>query len=387
LGEFLLVKCRDVDWAAEPGNVKNPNSKEKCSMFKILSTIEMRTNWTASAFTLAVLCLASEALAGTKTINFGWEDGTSTSTIDFDGDTAGDLPPLAISPDTGQVDLANVTAGNMFDFGTSTNFPVTPFEGGRMLEVVLSQLTANTGTDAVVYLGLITGLNPGDTYSMKFRSYDPTDGRSPSSPPGSTYALTSNLAALDGFAVPLQTFILGSGWLESPLDSDGDPNGSVDPVIMFDPAASTSGLADAVRLGVDFFYQSATANNGQAEEFYIDDLEITVTSDSPTATIFLPDGTSVLVNAAAGLPGDFNGDEVVDAADYTVWRDNLGALDETTIAGNGDGLNGVDAADYGVWKGAFGSPGSAGIASSVPEPSSLLLLAIGVAATGCRRRR
>ena len=27
--------------------------------------------------------------------------------------------------------------------------------------------------------------------------------------------------------------------------------------------------------------------------------------------------------AASGLPGDFNGDNVVDAADYTVWRDGL----------------------------------------------------------------
>ncbi len=54
-------------------------------------------------------------------------------------------------------------------------------------------------------------------------------------------------------------------------------------------------------------------------------------------------------------PGDFNDDGVVDAADYTVWRNNLGASDETAIGNHGDGLNGVDTADYLLWKTNFGN--------------------------------
>lgn len=73
-----------------------------------------------------------------------------------------------------------------------------------------------------------------------------------------------------------------------------------------------------------------------------------------------------------GTPGDFNGDGLVNLADYTVWRDNLGAADESVLANNGDGTNGVNAGDYEVWKQAFGNASSASIVASanVPEPST-----------------
>ncbi len=77
------------------------------------------------------------------------------------------------------------------------------------------------------------------------------------------------------------------------------------------------------------------------------------------------------------LPGEFNDDGVVNLADYTVWRDNLGRPDETRLNGGGDGLNGVDAGDYLVWKDNFGPAGTAGIAAqaTVPEPQAIALLA------------
>jgi hypothetical protein len=83
-----------------------------------------------------------------------------------------------------------------------------------------------------------------------------------------------------------------------------------------------------------------------------------------------------------GLTGDFNGDMVVDAADYVVWRDHLGATDESTISGNGDGMNGVDQADYDLWKANFGTslPASGrGANVSVPEPAMGFLLSFSAA--------
>jgi hypothetical protein len=76
---------------------------------------------------------------------------------------------------------------------------------------------------------------------------------------------------------------------------------------------------------------------------------------------------------AGFLPGDYNHDGVVAAADYTVWRNQLGAvaylgtaslrfdpfpisLQGSTVFfadGNGDGY--VDALDYAVWKSNFGA--------------------------------
>jgi hypothetical protein len=83
-----------------------------------------------------------------------------------------------------------------------------------------------------------------------------------------------------------------------------------------------------------------------------------------------------------GLPGDFNGDDVVDAVDYTVWRNNLNT--NFDLNGNGDetgaSMNFVDGADYTLWKASYGdtAPGAGGLATAVPEPSSVLLAFLGL---------
>jgi hypothetical protein len=77
-----------------------------------------------------------------------------------------------------------------------------------------------------------------------------------------------------------------------------------------------------------------------------------------------------------GLDGDFNNDGVVDAVDYTVWRNNFGDLDETNINNNGDGGD-VGPGDYTLWKSSYGNmaPGSGGLGSyAVPEPVSAAML-------------
>ncbi|WP_442485277.1 lamin tail domain-containing protein [Aeoliella sp. SH292] len=93
------------------------------------------------------------------------------------------------------------------------------------------------------------------------------------------------------------------------------------------------------------------------------------------------------------LAGDFNDDGVVNLADYTVWRDNLGA-DESTIfpTGTGDASGVVDAGDYALWKSNFGlSNGSGSLAAgaaAVPEPSTLVLFGLlGIAAVAVRKVR
>ncbi|WP_425397365.1 DUF7453 family protein [Aeoliella sp.] len=95
---------------------------------------------------------------------------------------------------------------------------------------------------------------------------------------------------------------------------------------------------------------------------------------------------SSLVATATGTPGDFNGDGLVNLADYTLWRNNLGAADDAVINNAGDGLPGVDSTDYEVWKSHFGQSDSAGVESArVPEPSTLALLMLAIL-YGVRRR-
>ena len=90
------------------------------------------------------------------------------------------------------------------------------------------------------------------------------------------------------------------------------------------------------------------------------------------------------------LAGDFNGDGVVDAGDYTVWRDHLGGTHN--LNGNGDETGGsagiVDQADYALWKGHFGeiSGGGGPLGAAVPEPGAVWLAVAGlVGVIGARR--
>jgi hypothetical protein len=98
---------------------------------------------------------------------------------------------------------------------------------------------------------------------------------------------------------------------------------------------------------------------------------------------------------APALPGDYNNDQVVDAADYVVWRNNLGT--DFNLNGNGDESGGsagvVDAADYAWWRQHFGNPilgagstSSPGFASAIPEPHGLVLLAIGLFCSSLARK-
>jgi CubicO group peptidase (beta-lactamase class C family)/uncharacterized protein YjbI with pentapeptide repeats len=98
------------------------------------------------------------------------------------------------------------------------------------------------------------------------------------------------------------------------------------------------------------------------------------------------------VSLVPELPGDFNRDGVVDAADYVVWRKNFGLninLPNETMS-----LGLVDQADYDVWRSNFGnslgSASGASLSADVPEPSAFFLVTIslvGVALCYRVRRR
>jgi hypothetical protein len=86
------------------------------------------------------------------------------------------------------------------------------------------------------------------------------------------------------------------------------------------------------------------------------------------------------VTAATGLLGDYNGNFVIDAADYTVWRDALGS---TSPMLNDPTPGTVDDSDYAYWKSHFGQTlgsGSQSAQSNVPEPTSLGLFVVGMLA-------
>ncbi|MEN0109866.1 MAG: chondroitinase-B domain-containing protein [Planctomycetota bacterium] len=80
-----------------------------------------------------------------------------------------------------------------------------------------------------------------------------------------------------------------------------------------------------------------------------------------------------LFDAVETVPGDYNGDGAVDAADYTRWRDSQGTAD---AAADGDGSGVVEAGDYAFWAARYGTAPPESLAAIVPEPSIAALVAM-----------
>lgn len=113
---------------------------------------------------------------------------------------------------------------------------------------------------------------------------------------------------------------------------------------------------------------------------------VTVFYNSPDYTSFNGMDVAFSEPVVEALLGDYNENDILDAADYTVWRD---AFEVGGTIPN-DPTGGVATQeDYDFWKANFGDmlgPG-AGAVDAVPEPTAIGLLSVALAiAAGARRR-
>jgi len=220
----------------------------------------------------------------------------------------------------------------------------------------------------------------------------------------------------------------GSTWTAGPemVDLDGSVNSFIEPFLFSDKLVS---IGENNRLfvfdGVDSEYIRLDNGAGENSSFTnhmvygdrlyamrLDDWTIVSTRDlvnwdlvlqAPAGAahftifdrdIYLGGFNGVLYryqNAVPALSGDYNSDGIVDAADYTVWRDHLGqAFDLPGENPDADTPGMVDAEDFMFWKSQFGqSSGSGSVASvnaTVPEPTTLVLLMMAVVVFGTSRR-
>ncbi len=217
---------------------------------------------------------------------------------------------------------------------------------------------------------------------------------------GTFYDVDNDVAPLDAFAG--QTFTIGPG---DPLLMGGDvktaPGGGVaegaDEVVLlwkvFDvpnaltPNAQAYGFDSNPSAGVDKW--TATAGTGivdVASGLALGDYTLEIfwraIDFGPTGDFaFVNNGeanysATISVIPPIGVVGDYNGNAIVDAADYTVWRDSFGST--TNLAADGDSSGEIDAGDYTVWVNRFGE--SSTFSATVPEPTALLVL--GMTAAG-----
>jgi hypothetical protein len=86
-----------------------------------------------------------------------------------------------------------------------------------------------------------------------------------------------------------------------------------------------------------------------------------------------------------GVPGDYNGNGVVDMADYVLWRNGGPLQNEVATTGS------VTPEDYTEWRARFGNTAGSGSALSgsaaVPEPSAALLAVVALCGLVTTSRR
>jgi len=88
---------------------------------------------------------------------------------------------------------------------------------------------------------------------------------------------------------------------------------------------------------------------------------------------------TLMLSGTVRLAGDYNSDNVVDAADYTVWRHQYGNSATAYSGADGDGDGTVGDNDLAVWRAHFGDVAPSGFGlGQVPEPAAILVTVIGL---------
>jgi beta-glucanase (GH16 family) len=154
------------------------------------------------------------------------------------------------------------------------------------------------------------------------------------------------------------------------------------------------------RVSYQVFKNTSTQSNANWLDFKNIILNLAIGGDfdgNPDGTTTFPQYMDVdyvrVWQKQTGLIGDYNGDGIVNSADYTVWRDSLGQSG-INLPADGSGNGTVDQADYDMWAANYGKT-SAGAGAGVvaPEPSSIALAVVALAsllgwnARGRRRGR
>jgi len=143
--------------------------------------------------------------------------------------------------------------------------------------------------------------------------------------------------------------------------------------LVMDPLGTAATYTQSGNLGntgagpidwVEFVFFNTATNPNQATDFYIKSLQIL--GDAPS------------------VAGDYNNNGTVDAADYVIWRKNLGQSFQLTNEVSGVTPGMVTTEDYDAWRSRFGGTngsGSASIAAAVPEPGAVVVLMAGLMTT------
>lgn len=315
------------------------------------------------------------APSGTQnvTLNRNGNDGTYyevTTTGDATSSVTGRLNAFAIN--TSGTDSRTLTVG-LDNVSTSS-------AGLQTGSVVIDNLDITTSG------GSGRGANDGnDTINLNFEVLDHA-APSWTSTAGSSSMLLDFGTVAQGSPFPTLDFDIfnlaaGSGFTaDLELDSI-TPFGDIG--VLSTDLATFSG-ASALPAGTNNDYtatlDTSTAGTfGSAYTLQFSDEDLSGATSAGSLTLIL----SATVAGSSFLEADFNEDTFVDDLDLTQWEGDYGLNDESDA--DGDGM--TSGMDFLIWQAQRGqSPALVAAVSAVPEPSTALLLAVGMFFCGRRTR-
>jgi len=301
--------------------------------------------------------------------------------------TSGSQPSTPTSV-YGGVDMFTSTPA---DIGSARVFSTTTMPPSPVPEFVLTEFSPGYWGSSQNYASIAemdTDLPPGDTFGYLIEGGSlgpqlallplPSTNLFAINAPFFTESTFSQLSDMDPtlpLTVTWNNFLPAAGVNDAPIFfnvyrvSDGQSMiGTVvdDSVTSFQIPANTLTEGTAYRATLDF---SSRVNMPDAGFI---DANAGVLFDAVTE---LPFTTSVR------LAGDYNRDDIVNAADYVVWRRTLGQTNVPPYSGaDGDGDGDILTADYGVWRANFGmtGAGSGSLALAIPEAAGISLFLSGM---------
>ncbi len=143
--------------------------------------------------------------------------------------------------------------------------------------------------------------------------------------------------------------------------------------------------------GAAYTHSGTLSNSGAGPIDWIEFTMFNTPTDPTKATDFYVRSIQILSATPPGVPGDYNSNGVVDAADYVVWRDHLGTNFQLPNEVSGTTPGSVTQEDYAAWRARFGNTSGSGsglTGGSVPEPGMFglfLTAALSMCTSGWRR--
>lgn len=203
-------------------------------------------------------------------------------------------------------------------------------------------------------------------------------------------AFTTEATFRAEWSVPVSALVIGISWgslandpsVASPENLElRDSLGALIDNLSFDNTAPWPAISGAGGPSIYLTNLSADNSAGSAWAKSVVAVDGAVSPSGPTFSTS-DVGSPGSVPVVGELPGDYNGNGTVDAADYTVWQDTVGSTTDFRADGSGpsvgvpDGV--VNALDYEFWKANFGNAlgsGSASVVSSGGRGGMQLMVA------------